>query len=265
MLPLRDENHARRPGVVTWALIAACIVVYLFVQQQPGEVEVVPVEGVGGVEVDSSLSFTLEYAAVPCEVVQGRPLTLVEVVDTFARGATESCADVAVGPALFPGKNVWLAALTSVFLHGSLAHLGGNMLFLWIFGNNVEDRMGHVRYLGFYLATGVLAAVAHVAVQPDSSIPVVGASGAIAGVMGTYLVLFPSARVTTLVIWIIPFVTSISAAVVLGLWFVSQFFTAPDSSVAWMAHVAGFVVGVVAGLVMRAATAAGQPARRAPW
>lgn len=229
-----------------------CIAVYFLVQERPGEVELLPVEGAGTVQIDRSLSFTLEYAAVPCEVVQRRPLSLEEITDTFARGDTEACEGAdAAGPALFPDKSPWIAALTSIFLHGNLAHLGGNMLFLWIFGNNVEDRFGHLRYLAFYLVAGVAAAVAHVAVQPSSTVPVVGASGAIAGVMGAYLVLFPQARVTTLVIWIIPLVTTISAVWVLGFWFVSQFFTAPESSVAWMAHVAGFAFGVVATLLVR--------------
>jgi membrane associated rhomboid family serine protease len=263
MLPLHDHNPTRRPAFVTWALIAACIVVYLFVQERPGEVEVVDVGGAGAVEIDRSLSFTLEYAAVPCEITQARPLTLDEVVDTYTTGDMEACAEDPSGPALFPGKGVWLAALTSIFLHGSLVHLLGNVWFLWIFGNNIEERFGHARYLAFYLAAGVAATAAHVLVQPDSSVPVVGASGAIAGVMGAYLILFPRAPVTTLIVWFIPFLTSISAMWLLGFWFISQFFTAPESSVAWMAHVAGFVFGVVVTLLLRGAVG-GQLGRPVP-
>jgi membrane associated rhomboid family serine protease len=252
MLPLHDANPTRRRAFVTWGLIAICVAVYFFVQERPGEMEFLDTEAVGAIEIDRSLRFTLEYAAVPCEITQGRPLTVDEVFDTFAAGDPEACDAAATGRALFPDKQVWLAMLTSIFLHGSLLHLAGNMWFLWVFGNNIEDHFGHLRYLVFYVVTGVAAAAAHVIVQPDSSVPVVGASGAIAGVMGAYLVLFPRAPVATLVIWVIPFVIWISAAWLLVIWFVSQFFTAPDSPVAWVAHVAGFVVGVIGGLVARA-------------
>jgi membrane associated rhomboid family serine protease len=163
---------------------------------------------------------------------------------------------------LFRHKNVWLALVTSIFLHGSILHLAGNMLFLWVFGNNIEDHLGHVAYLVFYLAAGIIATAAHIAVQPDSTLPVVGASGAIAGVMGAYLVWFPRARVTTLIILIIiPIVTSMPAMWLLLLWFVSQFFTAADSSVAWVAHVAGFLLGVLVAALVRTS----QPARRLVW
>lgn len=261
MLPLRDRNPTRRPAYVTWAIIIICVGVYFFVQERPGATDVVDLEGGGVIEIDRSVRFTLEFAAVPCEITQGRPLTVEEVVDTFGREDREACDPDARGPRLFPDKQVWLAALTSIFLHGSLLHLGGNMLFLWVFGNNIEDHLGHVAYLAFYLAAGIVAAAGHIAVQPDSTLPVVGASGAIAGVMGAYLVWFPRAPVTSLVILIIPIITVIDAAWLLMLWFVSQFFTAPDSSVAWVAHVVGFLFGVLVGLVVRAS----RPARTVVW
>ena len=258
MLPLRDNNPTRRTAYVTWALIVLCIFVYFFVQDRPGDSELVDV-GVGTIQIDRSLSFTLEYAAVPCEITQGRPLSVQEVLDTYADGQTEACNKRPGGPELFPDKQVWLAVLTTIFLHGSLLHLLGNIWFLWLFGNNIEDRFGHFKYLAFYVVAGVAATAAHVLVQPDSSVPVIGASGAIAGVMGAYLVLFPRAPVTTLVIWIIPFVVSISAAWLLGIWFISQFFTAPDSPVAWAAHVAGFAFGALVGVAVKAASS------RAAW
>lgn len=261
MLPLRDRNPTRRPAFVTWAIILICVGVYFFVQERPGSTDVVDVEGGGIVEIDRSVRFTLEFAAVPCEITQGRPLTLEEVVHTYARGDREACDADERGPRLFPDKQVWLAALTSIFLHGSLLHLGGNMLFLWVFGNNIEDHLGHVAYLAFYVVAGVVAAAGHIAMQPDSTLPVVGASGAIAGVMGAYLVWFPRAPVTSVVLFIIPVITVVDAAWLLGLWFVSQFFTAPDSSVAWVAHVTGFVFGVLVGLVVRAS----RPARTVVW
>jgi membrane associated rhomboid family serine protease len=241
-------------------LIVSCTIVFFVVQERPGDYDVVPVEG-QRVRIDASVRFTLQYAAVPCEVTEGRPLALEEVIDTFREDDRRACRSDPASAALFPDKNVWLAVLTSIFLHGGLLHLGGNMLFLWVFGNNIEDRLGHAMFLVFYLAAGVVAAVAHIAVQPDSTLPVVGASGAIAGVMGAYLVWFPRAPVTTLVIFFLPFVIRIEAAWLLGVWFVSQFFTAPDSPVAWVAHVAGFVFGVLVGLLVRGSGAA----RGAVW
>ena len=126
------------------------------------------------------------------------------------------------------------------------------MVFLWIFGNNIEDHMGHGHFVVFYVMSGIVATLAHVAVQLDSTVPVVGASGAVAGVMGVYLVWFPRARVRTLLfITVIPLFPRIPAAVLLIVWFVSQFFIGNDSGVAWMAHVAGFGFGVLAGLAGR--------------
>ena len=148
---------------------------------------------------------------------------------------------------------------TAMFLHGNWLHLIGNMWYLWIFGDNVEDRMGHGRFLGFYLAAGVVAAVCHSALIPGSPVPTVGASGAIAGVLGAYAMAFPRARVLTLVpifffIQIIP----IPAWIVLGIWFVIQFlygtltFGTPGGNVAWWAHIGGFVFGwIVMATTMR--------------
>jgi membrane associated rhomboid family serine protease len=140
----------------------------------------------------------------------------------------------------------------SMFLHGSWAHLLGNMLFLWIFGNNVEDRFGKARYAFFYLVCGVAAAGAHIATQASSTNPVIGASGAIAGVMGAYLVMFPHARILTLIviIFFIQFVYLPAYVVLLG-WFVIQFFTNPNTGVAVVAHIGGFIAGAGLALVAR--------------
>lgn len=141
--------------------------------------------------------------------------------------------------------------LTSVFIHGGLMHLGGNMLFLWIFGDNLEDEMGHLPFLAFYLACGIGAGLVHVLAAPGSQIPTVGASGAIAGVMGGYLLLFPKARVDILLILIIFFrVVTVPAALMLGLWLALQIFgglgSDPDQGgVAYWAHAGGFAVGLV--------------------
>jgi membrane associated rhomboid family serine protease len=255
VIPLHDANPARRFPLVTILLLLLNVGVYFLVQPATGEIEQVQVEGRSGA-IDGQLAFNLERAAIPCEVVEGRPLGLEEVQETFGRGDDTACADDGGETPLFPGKNVLLALLTSMFLHGGLLHLGGNMLFLWIFGNNIEDRLGHVRYLLFYLAAGVVATLAHVAVQPSSTVPVVGASGAIAGVMGAYLIWFPRARVTTLFVFFIILFRQVQARWVLAIWFFSQFLVNPNEGVAWMAHVGGFVFGVLVGLLVRGSTAA---------
>ena len=240
MIPLKDENPTARRAVVTFALVLACAGMWFFVQEGRAETE-----------------FTFEYAAIPCEVVEQEPLDEVEIRATL-QGDDEACGLRADGSdELFPDKSVWFSLIVSMFLHGSLLHLGGNLLYLWIFGNNVEDRLGHVAYLGFYLAGGVVATLAHVAVNADSTVPLVGASGAIAAVMGAYLVWHPNARINTLVVFFLITVVRVRAKWLLGFWFVLQFFTGNDSGVAWMAHVGGFVFGVIGGLLIG-------PGRRMP-
>ena len=237
MFPLWDENPTKRTPVVTILLIVACIGVFFGVQPQS--------DAVGDV------AFTYERAAIPCEIVNGRPLTDAETRATVENSDFTACAgDEASGPTTFPDKNVWLSVLTSLFLHGSILHLGGNMLFLWVFGNNVEDHLGRIKYILFYLLAGIAATIAHLASALESTIPLIGASGAVAGVMGAYLVWFPTARVRTIVVIVL---LRLPAFVPLGVWFVSQFFIDSGDGIAWRAHVGGFVVGVAVGLMVRAA------------
>jgi membrane associated rhomboid family serine protease len=266
VLPLKDENPTRRTPVVTIAIIAACAWIYFAWQPSLGESRRVAVDTPAGVvQIDESIAFTLEHAAIPCEVVEGRPLTLDETAATFGRAAGdgENCGDGSPrSPRIFPDKSVWLALLTSMFLHGGLLHLGGNLLFLWIFGNNIEDHLGHLKFAIFYLIAGIAASALHIGLNLDSTVPVIGASGAIAGVMGVYLVWFPRAPVRTL-IFLGFFVTMINvrAMWLLGFWFLSQFFTNPNSGVAWAAHVGGFVFGVLVGLLVRSSA----PVRNTAW
>jgi membrane associated rhomboid family serine protease len=164
---------------------------------------------------------------------------------------------------LVPADFSWLAVLTSMFLHGGLLHFGGNMLYLWIFGDNVEDRMGHGRFVLFYLLCGTAAALAQAMFNPDSPVPMVGASGAIAGVMGAYFVLYPHSRIVTLLPFIIIQVIEVPAIFFLGIWFLMQFASgitsvatatgggASGGGVAFWAHVAGFVAGLVGVFVFR--------------
>jgi membrane associated rhomboid family serine protease len=252
VIPLKDENPTRRTPVVTLLVIAACAAIYLLWQPSP----------LGSDAEDTEFAF--ERAAIPCEIVHREPLTVAEIEAGLTDEAGEGCGTE--GGELrsdqpFPDKSVPLSVLTSMFLHGDLVHLGGNLLFLWIFGNNIEDHLGPARYLLFYVVAGVVATLAHVALNLDSTIPMVGASGAIAGVMGAYLVWFPDAPVRTLVAFFFITLIRVRAKWVLGFWFVLQFFTSPNSGVAWAAHVGGFVFGVVVALIVRAS----RGARRALW
>jgi len=253
LIPLKDYNPTRRFPVVTVMLIATNLVVFFLVQRP----------------FDRGLDdakFSYKTAAIPCEIARGRPLTKSEVLRTFGDadgdGVVDSPKDTKAcgaddrgeggsGPA-FPGKSVWLAVLYSMFLHGSFLHIGGNMLYLWIFGNNIEDSMGPLPYLGFYLVSGLVATAAHVLAQPASTVPVVGASGAIAGVMGAYLVLFPNVKIRSAIILVFFFfLRDIRAKWLLGFWFVLQFMTNPASGVAWVAHVGGFAFGAAIALALR--------------
>jgi membrane associated rhomboid family serine protease len=164
---------------------------------------------------------------------------------------------------LVPAAFSWVTVFTSMFLHGGILHVAGNMLYLWIFGDNVEDRMGHGRFLVFYLLCGVAAALAQTITAPDSVVPMVGASGAIAGVMGAYFVLYPKSRIVTLIPLFFFFqVIEVPAILFLGIWFLMQFVNGvgsivttagggPAGGVAFWAHVAGFVAGISGVIVFR--------------
>ena len=159
--------------------------------------------------------------------------------------------DWAMIPVVVTEGGEWHGIFTSMFLHAGLLHLAGNMLFLWIFGDNLEDQLGHLGFLLFYLAAGIAAALAHIAADPFSVIPTVGASGAIGGVMGGYLLLFPRARVDILLIFIVFFrIFTVPAWIILGLWFAMQIFSGLSTptnggGVAYWAHAGGFLAGIV--------------------
>lgn len=213
MIPLRDHNPSGTFPYVTISLIVVNSLLFLY------EVSLGP----------SLERFLLRYGLVPflvTHVDQIPGLSLLDVAPTF---------------------------LTSMFLHGGWLHVIGNMWYLWIFGDNVEDRMGHGRFLVFYVACGLIAALVHYSFNPQSKLPTVGASGAIAGVLGAYLLCFPRARVDLLVVFFLFIdVVSVPAAFVLFFWFIIQFFngmlslgaaTAQTGGVAWWAHIGGFVAG----------------------
>lgn len=231
LLPIHDENPTRRFSYLTVALILINVGAFFL---QPG---------LGSASPDL-LRFFYRWALVPWEVTRGHPVTAeaLSSIGIVAQGCSGIC---------FPEKSVYLSIVTSMFLHGDFLHIGGNMLFLWIFGNNIEDVLGRVRFILFYLATGTAAALAHVAINADSLQPTVGASGAVSGILGAYLVLFPHARITTLMLFLFIQVVRLPAIVVLGIWFLSQFLIAAQQpltgggGVAWMAHVGGFIAGAI--------------------
>lgn len=249
VIPISDENPVRRIPWVTLLLIATCVVVYFAVQ--PTGTPKLDWDGFVERTTQEDLRFTVENAAVPCELVRGRPLTRAEYEATFEDGDGSACSDQG-GPAQVPGKSVLLAALVTMFLHGSIPHLFGNMLFLWVFGNNVEERFGWWRYLLLYLVGGAVATAAHVAVDPGSTVPIVGASGAIAGVMGAYLVCWPTARVKTIIFFGPVLLRKVEAIWLLMIWFATQFLlVSGESDVAWAAHVGGFAFGALVGVGWR--------------
>jgi membrane associated rhomboid family serine protease len=225
LIPIRDLNPTRIFPIVTVALILVNVGAFLW-QPASGTQE----------EID----FLYERAGIACELTTGEPLTLTEA-------ARDQCVADSTEAPVFPDKNIWLAGIVSMFLHGGLFHILGNMWFLWIFGNNIEEAFGTFGFLVMYLAAGVVATAAFVLTNPDATVPLVGASGAIAGVLGAYLVLFPAHQVLTLLVF---FFVPIPAILFLGLWFLSQFGIA-DVGVAWEAHVGGFVFGVLVTLPLR--------------
>ena len=214
MIPLHDDNPTQINPIVTIALIVACSLVFLYQVSLP--------EPVGE-------EFVFHYGAIPAAIF----------------GHEKALPDIAVG---FPAS---LALLTSMFLHGGWMHLIGNMLYLWIFGNNIEDVMGHVKFVMFYVVCGIIAAMSHALTDPASGIPMVGASGAISGVLGAYLLLFPRAQVLVVIpLGIFMRTMYVPAGFVLGFWFVLQLLSGGMSlgqgggGVAFFAHVGGFVAGM---------------------
>ena len=183
--------------------------------------------------------FLYRRAAIGCEITTLQPLSAEEIL-------TGRCLSGSEEP-VFPEKIPLFSVLTSMFLHGGIAHVVFNMWFLWIFGNNVEEAFGRLRYILMYIAGGVGATLTFVAVNPDSTIPLVGASGAIAAVLGSYAVLFPGHRVLSLLGW---FIVLVPAAVFLGVWFVLQFGLG-GTNVAWEAHAGGFAFGFALTLLFR--------------
>jgi membrane associated rhomboid family serine protease len=233
VIPLRDANPVRRTPIVTIAIIVACVAAFAY------NLGVESSSGQGGIE-----DLFNQFGVVPAQLIAAWR-----------------------GGQVVGGET--LAVFTSMFLHVNLIHLVGNLIYLWIFGNNIEDRLGRVGFVLFYLGGGVAAALAQVAIDPNSDVPMVGASGAISAVLGAYIVLFPSARILSLVfLGFFYQLIEVPALIVLGLWFALQLIdglgslglAGAEGGVAFFAHIGGFVAGVAVGLLVRGTTnARGRP------
>ena len=230
MLPIGDDDNPNPTfPIVNLVLIAINVAVFLYQLVSP--------------------DFTNGFSTVPVEITTGRDL-IGQFPIALPDGSTV-LVDEARGP-----SPIWITLLTSMFMHGGWTHLGGNMLFLFIFGDNVEKAFGRARYLAFYLVCGLVASLAQVYAGPNSILPSLGASGAIAGVLAAYLVLFPSNRVRVLLGF---FVTTVPAVAMIGLWALFQFVNglgtltaaAQTGGVAYMAHIGGFIAGLILAFILR--------------
>jgi membrane associated rhomboid family serine protease len=243
VFPLKDNIPTRRFPVLTVAIIAINVVMFFFFQEAT--------LSLSGAAVDDEN--VVDYGAIPYEITHPGDQCVEPAPNSPALACGEGEAvEGAVNRDLPP---TWLTILTSMFMHGGLLHIAGNMLFLWIFGNNVEDSMGRPRFVAFYLLGGLAATLAQTLIDPNSAVPTIGASGAVAAVLGGYILLYPRARVVTL-IFIIFFITvlELPAYIVLGLWFLLQLLygsaelaqpVAGGGGVAYFAHIGGFVVGLL--------------------
>jgi rhomboid family protein len=241
MFPIGDENEpGYGPAIVTLAIIGINLAVFFLIQL-------------------SSDAFTYGWSTIPREITTGRDLVEPIAVEI---GGQRVVIPEAPGP-----DPIQLTLLSSMFMHGGFGHILGNMLFLWVFGDNVEHAVGRVAFVAFYLIAGLIATLAQVFVDPRSVVPSLGASGAISGVLGAYIVLFPSNRVNVILGY---FFTTVPAIMAIGLWALLQFVNGfgqiaateeTAGGVAYMAHIGGFVAGIAAGLLFRAMGAGRRAAR----
>jgi membrane associated rhomboid family serine protease len=239
--PFRDERPPTRATWATWLLLAACLVVFAFLQPKA-------MQGLTrGLNIQDNAAALIQkrhfedrWALVPCELTHGTSIRDGAACDGY-RSDT---------PGAYAEKNVYTPLLSALFLHDNLLHLLGNLLFLWVFGRGLERRLGAPGVLALFVAGGIAASLGYVMVNPESTTPMLGASGAIAALMGAYLVLQPTRRILTVVYAAGLQFVYLPAWAVLAFFFVSQFFTAPETRVAWEAHVAGMIFGVVVAAVL---------------
>jgi membrane associated rhomboid family serine protease len=237
VFPLKDNIPTDRTPILTIALIAINVVVYFLLQR-------------GGILSGPDDLIVLEYGAIPYEITHPGKECALSGEQVLCEGLPGVAGEAPEQPPFY------VTMFSSMFMHGSLLHLGGNMLFLWIFGNNVEDSMGHVKFIVFYLLGGLVALLGQTVIGPNAAVPTIGASGAVAAVLGGYILLYPRARVVT-VIFIVFFFTIVElpAMLILGFWFAQQLFfgyldvanpTGGGGGVAYFAHIGGFAFGLLA-------------------
>ena len=224
MFPIGDDNSDRRTKpIINYAIIFVNIAVFVLLQ------------GIGSYD-----AFTYAYSLVPREITTGVDLSGLQIIrDSVGNAAQFRLEETPI--------SVYITFLTSMFMHGSISHIFGNMLFLWVFGDNIENRLGHLRYVIFYVVCGLIAAAGQIVMDTGSIIPMLGASGAISGVLGGYLLLYPRRRVRAI---LFNFLTDVPAYVALGSWIVYQIILgyltpAGTGGVAYAAHIGGFVAGLV--------------------
>jgi rhomboid family protein len=287
VLPLKDNNPTSRFPVLTVALIVINVAVFIWQLNFPTNHRL---DEAGFGSIDQS---SLEYGAIPYRITHTSTSDCAvsavgEVQGQFEAGVvcpgtkrydaavarSQANPGAELGPFRIDQAPWWETLFTSMFMHGGFLHIAGNMLFLWVFGNNIEDRLGRVKFVLFYLLAGLIAVYTQALIDPASTAPTIGASGAIAGVLGAYALLFPKARVLTL-IFIIFFVTlvEIPALILLAVWFILQFVPAlgqvavesgGGQGIAYFAHVGGFVFGLAVAAVMLSATRRREQQSRLP-
>jgi membrane associated rhomboid family serine protease len=260
MIPLSDPGVQRHTQpYVTIVIIAINAVVFLY-ELTLGEF--------------GQTKFYYEWGLIPTKLIHGLSEFGPYCDGQIFRNTYGNLICQGTVVSLEASNAAWLTVVTAMFIHGGIMHFAGNMLYLWVFGDNIEDRLGHVKYLAFYLTCGVVATLTQVAINTDSHSPTIGASGAIAGVLGAYLLLFPYNRINTLVVMYFITILRIPAMFLLGFWFFAQnFFQGLGSlgstggGVAYWAHIGGFVTGILTVALYLKVT--GQPvwpnARRIPW
>ena len=243
MIPVGDFLRRRTTPYVNWTLIAINVAVFVYMLT----LDTRPDRLIANLPTSEADRFLFDWGFVPACLTD----MLGYSTDASPRVLQEVCPS--------DGSRNYLQLLTAMFVHAGWAHIAGNMLFLWVFGDNIEDRIGHWRYLAFYLVCGFAASALQIAVAPGTDLPSVGASGAIAGVLGAYLILYPTAMVQVVILplFFLPFF--LPAVALIGIWFVMQLFAGvaelgaatAGSGVAWWAHVGGFIAGVVLILLLR--------------
>ena len=221
MIPISDINPAKNTPIISRFFMFSVVLAYVLIQPK-SEIEL--------------FNFFYEFAAIPCEIITGYPISIEQYY--------QNNCNLISNDVIFPSKNVYLGVVYSTFFHANFIHILGNLWSFWIFGNNVEDKLGKIRFLLFLFIIGIASILFHTVLNQNSLITVVGASGVVSGLMGAYVYLFPNAKLLVLVPFGILFPTTIKAKYFMIFWFISQIFIAvTTSNISWEAHIGGFITG----------------------